>query len=226
MEPTSAFFYGTLMSPQVLTRVTSRPPSAFKTRAALLRDHRRHRVKGADFPAVVPARGSDVRGTYVEGLNSNDIWRLDLFEGPMYERRNVKIQLFKTKEGSNSATNASTSAENAPKLPPGTQSHAGKPVTTAPGEDDFESGEVETTTYIWTDPIELLEPAEWDFAEFVREKLWRWAGTHAEAEGEYAEVDEAVNEANGEAMEMDEDPTRGRAVGGAFDEKLKQGPPT
>jgi gamma-glutamylcyclotransferase (GGCT)/AIG2-like uncharacterized protein YtfP len=90
----TAFFYGTLMAPQVLHRVChgSTSPSNpiyathnFKTTPAILPDHRRHRVKNADYPAVLSHQGSSVRGTCVTGLTDADVWRLDIFEGDEYE---------------------------------------------------------------------------------------------------------------------------------------------
>jgi hypothetical protein len=35
-------------------------------------------------------------------------------------------------------------------------------------------------TYIWIAREELLEPEEWNFEEFVREKMWRWTGKSEE----------------------------------------------
>lgn len=61
-----------------------------KTTPAILHNYRRHRVKGADYPAIVPHEGSTVRGTYVTGLTDADVWRLDIFEGPEYRRCIVK----------------------------------------------------------------------------------------------------------------------------------------
>ncbi|EME81638.1 uncharacterized protein MYCFIDRAFT_122853, partial [Pseudocercospora fijiensis CIRAD86] len=98
----SAFFYGTLMAPQVLHRVchgshpTSLPPTFnLTTLPALLYAHRRHRVKGADYPAILPSSNpqDSVLGTYVSGLTDGDLWRLDIFEGREYERRGVRCQV-------------------------------------------------------------------------------------------------------------------------------------
>ncbi|KAM0723554.1 hypothetical protein Q7P37_000541 [Cladosporium fusiforme] len=98
----SAFFYGTLMAPSVLHRVChgSTSPSNpiyathnLKTTPALLPSHRRHRVKRADYPAILPHATSSVRGTYVTGLTASDMWRLDIFEGPEYERVRVKCRV-------------------------------------------------------------------------------------------------------------------------------------
>lgn len=103
-EGGKAFFYGTLMVPAVLHRVCPGstftipiPPNTHLLRAtpAILPKHRRHRVKHADYPAVVPATSSTVRGTFVSGLTTQDLARLDLFEGSEYSREAVKVKLLK-----------------------------------------------------------------------------------------------------------------------------------
>lgn len=35
---------------------------------------------------------------------------------------------------------------------------------------------IPTSTYIWIASEELLAPEEWNFEEFVREKIGRWTG--------------------------------------------------
>lgn len=160
-EGRSAFFYGTLMAPQVLHRVchggSQEDNPIYKTHnlksyPAILHDYRRHRVQYADYPAITPHQGSSVRGTYVTGLTDNDIWRLDIFEGSQYERKNVKPKLL-TQIGD----------EN--------------------GQGNVEGEEVEAETYVWLDEAGDLEDAEWDFGEFQREKMRYWVGS--EGEGEY-----------------------------------------
>jgi hypothetical protein len=93
------------MAPEVLHRVChgSRSPTnaiyanhQLKVKPAILHNHRRHRVRGADYPAVVPYPGSSVRGNIVTGLTDQDIWRLDLFEGDEYERRKVQGTILTT----------------------------------------------------------------------------------------------------------------------------------
>lgn len=90
------------MAPQVLHRVchgSSDPENlTFKTHKlksypAVLHNHRRHRVEGADYPAIVPYQGAAVRGSYVTGLTDADIWRLDIFEGSEYRRVKVRARL-------------------------------------------------------------------------------------------------------------------------------------
>lgn len=161
-EGRTAFFYGTLMAPQVLHRVchgSSDPDNPLfkthnlKTYPAILHDHQRHRVKGADYPAIIPCKGSTVRGTYVTGLTDADIWRLDIFEGPEYSRQDVKPCKL-TQVGNQE------------------------------GKGNVEGDEVKAETYIWSSDPNDLEDSEWDFAEFQREKMRFWVG--AEGAGEYA----------------------------------------
>lgn len=142
-EGRSAFFYGTLMAPQVLHRVchgSSSPSNPIyashnlKTTPAILHNFRRHKVRHADYPAILPISGSTVRGTFVSGLTDADIWRLDLFEGDEYERRGVRVKLL---------------AE----------------VGDESGEGNVEGEEVEAETYVWIAGEKRLEDEEWDFAE-------------------------------------------------------------
>jgi gamma-glutamylcyclotransferase (GGCT)/AIG2-like uncharacterized protein YtfP len=167
----TAFFYGTLMSPRVLHRVCHGPSSKraskqsnstthhpLTIKPALLQGYRRHRVRHADYPAIVddPSGISTVRGTLVSGLTEGDIWRLDIFEGPEYHRRKVTARpIVKNKE---------TKEE--------------------PNSSDLGEG-VECETYVWISDRRDLEDSEWDFEEFVREKIGRWVGDRAEQEGEY-----------------------------------------
>nr|POE65712.1 protein aig2 c [Quercus suber] len=165
----TAFFYGTLMAPEVLHRVchggmdAANPIYAMHNlciRPAILPDFERHRVKAADYPAIIPRRDASVRGTLVTGLTDADIWRLDIFEGDEYQRREVAAR-----------------------------------VCAGDGTDDVyerqeRAAEVVVETYVWVAGEQRLEEGEWDFEEFRREKMVRWVG--AEGEGEYAELDEAV----------------------------------
>lgn len=152
------------MHPSVLYRVChgqSLPLSTTKSnsfifRPSLLKRHRRHRILQADYPAVTPNEKSTVRGMLVSGLTDGDIWRLDIFEGDEYERRKVKVRVIDD-EGD---------------------------VNVEPTEEQL-GNEVEAETYIWTAGTEHLEDSEWDFKEFVRDKLSRWAGCGAEESGEY-----------------------------------------
>ncbi|KAF2754671.1 hypothetical protein EJ05DRAFT_479112 [Pseudovirgaria hyperparasitica] len=193
MASHSAFFYGTLMAPAVLHRVihgSSNPQpwqrDLLTIRPAMLYGHHRHRVAHADYPAVIPSSEPKacVRGTLVTGLTEGDLWRLDIFEGDEYERRNIRAKILVEEDG-----------------------------------ESVETDEVEAQTYIWIAGESLLDETEWDFDEFVRDKMSRWVG--AEGDGEYAgrpsiiEVDEAVKA-------QDTDPTRGRGLNGNITRALQQ----
>ncbi|KAI7539613.1 hypothetical protein KC331_g9652 [Hortaea werneckii] len=169
-EGRSAFFYGTLMAPQVLHRVchgSSSPDNPIyaahklQTHPAILHDHRRHRVRSADYPAVLPVPDSTVRGTFVTGLTDGDIWRLDIFEGAEYRRDKVTVHLLKE-------------------------------VGDASGTGNVEGDAVEAETYIWISDPGDLEEAEWDFQQFQEQKMRFWVG--ADGAREYADVDEAVQQ--------------------------------
>jgi hypothetical protein len=157
----TAFFYGTLMAPPVLHRVIwgPSPPtiavqsSMLKIRPAILHRFQRHKVKHADYPAILPANMStSVRGTLVTGLTDGDIWRLDIFEGHEYERRKVNVRVLEQKEGD------------------------GIGDVTQSEEENIEGEEVEAEVYVWKAGKQRLEPEEWDFGHFVKEKMARWVG--------------------------------------------------
>ena len=172
----TAFFYGTLMAPEVLHRVchgSSSPTNPIfathnlKTYPAILPNHQRHRVKGADYPAILPHATSAVRGTYVTGLTDSDIWRLDIFEGSEYERVKVTCALLEDQPPKH-YSNVHTSGDE--------RVHLGA-VYNAKGQQ-----EVEAETYLWIGGESRLEEREWDFAEFQREKMRFWVGEAGEEE--------------------------------------------
>jgi Gamma-glutamyl cyclotransferase, AIG2-like len=78
------FVYGTLLDRDVTSLVLGRrlPPAAFAP--ALLPRHRRRRAKGASYPVVVRAPGSEVSGAVISGLSARDVARLAAYEGPGY----------------------------------------------------------------------------------------------------------------------------------------------
>ncbi|KAH0545270.1 hypothetical protein FGG08_000569 [Glutinoglossum americanum] len=80
------------------------------------------------------------------------------------------------------------------------------------GKGSVEGDEVETETYVWTSGEDELEPGEWDFGEFVREKMAWWAGSNEE----YREVDEAM-------QSLSADPTSGRGTGEQYHQWLNSG---
>lgn len=83
--------YGMSKPPQVIQDFHTFTP-------AILHGHCRHRVKYADYPAIVPEEGHSVRGIFVTGLTDANIVKLDYFEGSEYQRRKAGVKLLK-KEG-------------------------------------------------------------------------------------------------------------------------------
>lgn len=62
---------------------------------AILHGYCRHKVQFADYPAIIPEDGKSVRGVYVTGLTSGNMYHLDIFEGNEYEKKQVKVKLLK-----------------------------------------------------------------------------------------------------------------------------------
>ncbi|CAG7565538.1 unnamed protein product [Fusarium equiseti] len=144
----TAFFYGTLMAPEVFFTVCygqKDPPQVIKDMhkftPAILEGYCRHRVRHADYPAVVPEKGHTVRGVYVTGLTDANVGKLDIFEGSEYDKANVKVKLL-NKDGAGS-----------------------------------DKGEYkDTTVYVFNSP-EHLEKREWNFEEFRQMKMKNWTRT-------------------------------------------------
>lgn len=163
--------------------------------------------------APSPSTEYCVRGTVVQGLTKEDIWRLDLFEGDEYERRKVHVQVL-------------TEAGNA--LPDPATSAAGNELAEHSHGKEVQ-GDLEAETYIWIAGEHRLDDQAWDFDEFVEEKMWRWApsedtdstknDTKSEDSG-FEDVRRAVEERN---KEQDHDATGGRLLGGTFDDTVRHG---
>ncbi|KIX98574.1 uncharacterized protein Z520_05875 [Fonsecaea multimorphosa CBS 102226] len=212
----TAFFYGTLMAPCVLHRVihgthTPEPwqKDLITVRPAMLQNYRRHRVRHADYPAIIPHSGSKVRGSLVTGLTQGDIYRLDIFEGSQYKRDVVKVQVLKDVELDQAAPEQD--------------------------KDPEVLEEVEAQTYVWLEGETTLEPQEWDFEAFKRDKMHAWMGINEDDDVEidegFADVDRAVAEEDsrrteGKTQEKEvnttkHDPMGGRGANGHITQQLK-----
>ena len=209
------------MAPGVLHRVIHGTPTPDKwqqdlitVRPAMLQNYRRHKVRHADYPAIIPHHGSRVRGSYVTGLNDQDIRRLDIFEGSQYKRDVVSVQVLKDVELDQAV----------------------------PEGDDKEpeaAEEVEAQTYVWLEDIDELDPNEWDFEAFKRDKMRAWMGvgedpnSSTEIDEGFADVDAAAaewekeekanSESNG-AVKKNHDPMGGRGINGHLGRQLKSEP--
>jgi gamma-glutamylcyclotransferase (GGCT)/AIG2-like uncharacterized protein YtfP len=84
----AVFAYGTLELPAVMAAVTGR---RFPEREAELPGFARHRLRGRIYPAAIEAPGARVAGRLYEDVDGATLARLDRFEGPLYERREVAV---------------------------------------------------------------------------------------------------------------------------------------
>ncbi|KAJ5759754.1 hypothetical protein N7520_006910 [Penicillium odoratum] len=184
------------MAPQMLHRVIhgrSDPEPWQKAllsfQPAVLHGYRRHRVRGADYPGIVPAFGSSdkaestsengtdarnlarksVLGTLVSGLTDGDVHRLDIYEGSEYVHETVKVRTLKEslhQDHSHGCGNENSSSGG----------NLRDVLDAAGAEFADEKEEVDAVTYVWAAGVERLESAEWDFETFKRDKMAWWVG--------------------------------------------------
>lgn len=84
------FAYGTLMSGDIMQRVSGQ---RCEPTPGVLRGYRRNRIRGEVYPGIIASPAGMVEGILYSGL-TEDAWkRLDLFEGEMYRRCAVAVQL-------------------------------------------------------------------------------------------------------------------------------------
>lgn len=175
------------MVPQILHKVIHGHPDPepwqkvlLTFQPAILHGYRRHRVRGADYPGIIPisrtasgpestsqtqTRSSSVLGMLVSGLTDGDIYRLDQFEGDEYELRPVKTRLLRE----------STKADGPGAQGNDSDDHLRDVLNAAGSEVADEVGEdVDTVAYVYTAGEEQLEDAEWDFGSFKRDKMAWW----------------------------------------------------
>lgn len=171
------------MAPQVLHRVIhgrANPEPWQKNmltfRPAVLHGYRRHRVRDADYPGIVPIPSPDcsktsVVGTLVSGLTDGDIYRLDQFEGDDYRRQKVQVHTLGNQESSSS----SAGVNGRESKPDGRLRDMLDTVETSSSDKE---DVVEAVTYVWISGRDDLEETEWDFETFKRDKMAWWVGAH------------------------------------------------
>jgi gamma-glutamylcyclotransferase (GGCT)/AIG2-like uncharacterized protein YtfP len=76
-------------------RVWSRVVSGdYEKKDAILHRYKRRKIRGADYPAVLPGTQLDyVDGIVYLNVSKNDINTLDEFEGEYYQKETVKCEL-------------------------------------------------------------------------------------------------------------------------------------
>ena len=85
------FAYGTLMCADIMHAVSGSPGLAGSR--GLLRDHCRLCVRGEHYPGLVPRPGASVEGIIYHAVPAGAWARLDRFEGDMYLRSSVTVEL-------------------------------------------------------------------------------------------------------------------------------------
>jgi gamma-glutamylcyclotransferase (GGCT)/AIG2-like uncharacterized protein YtfP len=84
------FAYGTLMCEDIMQAAAGCRPSAVR---GVLRGWSRRRVRGEDYPGLLPEEGARVEGVVYLDVPEGAWKRLDLFEGNMYARSSVCVEL-------------------------------------------------------------------------------------------------------------------------------------
>lgn len=88
MTTRNLYTYGTLQAPSIIELIVGRPLVGV---AARLDGYARFRVEGRVYPAIVEAPGGAVPGVLYADLEATELDRLDVYEGPLYERREVSV---------------------------------------------------------------------------------------------------------------------------------------
>jgi gamma-glutamylcyclotransferase (GGCT)/AIG2-like uncharacterized protein YtfP len=84
------FAYGTLQLPEVLQAVIGQRREGVP---ALLSGYRRFCVPGKPYPAMVVDGASSVPGLLYDGLSAAELELLDYYEGELYERHELLVQV-------------------------------------------------------------------------------------------------------------------------------------
>ncbi len=90
-----AFTYGSLIFPEVWTRLVPRPRASV---AAVLQGFVREGVRGQSYPGIRPQAGAQTAGRLYLDIDAEELARLDAFEGAEYVRETVTVQM-QTRDG-------------------------------------------------------------------------------------------------------------------------------
>lgn len=86
----NVFVYGSLMDKEIMNYVSGCLPDGEK---AVLLDYGRYRIINEQYPGIRHENGQSVEGYLYYNVSSEAVGRLDLFEGDMYLRQEVEVQL-------------------------------------------------------------------------------------------------------------------------------------
>ena len=87
--PSRIFAYGTLILPEVIEALLGRVPAG---QPAVLDGFQRRRLRGRSYPGAAPRAGATTAGYLYDGIDGEELRLLDRFEGPLYERRPVRVR--------------------------------------------------------------------------------------------------------------------------------------
>jgi gamma-glutamylcyclotransferase (GGCT)/AIG2-like uncharacterized protein YtfP len=84
------FVYGTLLCEDIFVTVSG---CRRRSKYCFLNDYRRLRVSGEHYPGIIPLPGNRVEGLLYLAVPESAWGRLDRFEGKMYHRQPVEVEL-------------------------------------------------------------------------------------------------------------------------------------
>jgi gamma-glutamylcyclotransferase (GGCT)/AIG2-like uncharacterized protein YtfP len=84
------FAYGTLICEDIMFAVSGRRSTGVR---CLLRDYERGKIQGEVYPGIVARTGKVVEGVLYSDVPEAAWERLDLFEGEMYQRKVIQVEL-------------------------------------------------------------------------------------------------------------------------------------
>jgi gamma-glutamylcyclotransferase (GGCT)/AIG2-like uncharacterized protein YtfP len=88
VESARVFAYGTLEVAALVEALTGR---SFPRIEAVLEGFARSMVRGQSYPGIAPEPGARTSGVLYLGVDAEALALLDRYEGPLYERRGVRV---------------------------------------------------------------------------------------------------------------------------------------
>lgn len=90
LPPERLYTYGTLQLAPIMSQIVGRQ---LLGQPARLSGYARYCVLGQAYPAIIEASGAEIAGVVYGGLTQHELARLDAYEGPLYVRRHVSVEV-------------------------------------------------------------------------------------------------------------------------------------
>lgn len=84
----NVFVYGSILEPAVAAVILDRPAD---TVPALLHGYHKYKLKGRQYPCIVPFESGKVNGKVITGVSDAELNKFDVIEGNEYERITVEV---------------------------------------------------------------------------------------------------------------------------------------